>query len=321
MDTTGFGVVERMVQAITRSNPEVTQRTSGALSQLLDGVRRSRWPEVAWSFSHLTRTGFPIEFSWSSSDTAVRYTCEIAGPEADPTDRLDQARRLLERLSRHSLPDDLFNSLRELQKPGDLYYGAWVGGRHTAQRDEFKLYAEVPDDNSDQVAVLLRSFFGGRAFLPTRSVRCRLVGYSLVAARLEFYFRIGELEAWELGLLLDRCGLYQRLTDFLSFLETVYGCRIRDRLPGSNFGFSIAQSPNGEASVFSLLTFASCVFGRDEATRRTIVQLGTEQGWHLQHYVAVGAPPHRCVARHGMVAFVVSQAGQPALQIGFAPAN
>ena len=116
MDATNSGVVERTVRAATRGDHELTRRTSEALARLLGGVRRSRWPEVAWSFSHLTAAGFPVEFSWSSSsDGAVRYTCEVAGPEADPADRLIQARHLLEELSRHALPDDFFDSLHELQ--------------------------------------------------------------------------------------------------------------------------------------------------------------------------------------------------------------
>ena len=170
-------MVERTVRAATRGDHKLTRRTSEALARLLGGVCRSRWPEVAWSFSHLTATGFPVEFSWSSSaDGAVRYTCEVAGPEADPADRLMQARRLLEELSRHALPDDFFDSLRELQKLGDLSYGAWVGGRHTARGDDFKLYSEVPGDDGARVAAFLPKFFGRRSLLPTRPVRLRMIG-------------------------------------------------------------------------------------------------------------------------------------------------
>lgn len=325
MDATNFRVVERTVRAATRGDHELTRRTSGALARLLGGVRRSRWSEVAWSFSHLTATGFPVEFSWSSSsDGAVRYTCEVAGPEADPADRLHQARRLLRELSRHALPDDFFDGLRELQQPRDLSYGAWVGGRHhTARGDDFKLYAEVPDDDGAQVAAFLSRFFGGRALLPTRPVRLRMIGYALGGGRPEFYFRTGELEAWELGLLLDRCGLNRRLTEFLSFVETIYGCRLGERLPGSNFGFSIARPPDGEAGIFSLFTRADCVFGKDHTTRRAVLRLAAEQRWRGRDYAAMTAMPNGgddcCAARHGMVAFVISQTGPPALQIGFAP--
>jgi hypothetical protein len=324
MDTMDFAVIEQMVHAMTPGNPWAAQRAVRALGQLLDGVHRSRWPEVAWCFSHLTSTGFPVEFAWSSSDTALRYTCEIAGPEADPAERLDQARHLLERLSHHSLPDELFHDLRGLQEQSTLYYGAWVGGRHTAQGDDFKLYAEVPIHHSGQVGDYLQPFLGDRARLPNRPVRLRMIGYTLGDARPEFYFRVGELEVWELELLLDRCGLSHRQADFLTFLETVYGCPMRERLPGSNYGFSVAQSLNGKASTFSLLTFASCVFGRDEATHRSVLQLAAKQGWHFYHYAAMSAPPHKCagcIVRHGMVAFVVSQTKMPALQIGFAPPN
>src|ERR1051325_206081 len=111
-----------------------------------------------------------------------------------------------------------------------------------------------------------------------------MVGHTLGSALTELYFRVRELHSWELGLLLRRCGLYRRQRDFVSFLETVYRCRVTDRLPGSNFGFSMTLSPTGDASFFSLFTFADCVFGSDEDARERILELGRNQGLDLRVY-------------------------------------
>lgn len=63
--------------ALTRLRPVVphaARQARKALGAALDGMRRSRWPEVAWKASSLTNTGFPVEMSWSSRDSSVRWT-------------------------------------------------------------------------------------------------------------------------------------------------------------------------------------------------------------------------------------------------------
>jgi hypothetical protein len=320
MEMAGFGVIESMIRAATQNSPRTTEATVHSLSRLMAGVRHTGWPEVAWSFSHLTGTGVPIEFSWSPAERAVRYTCEIAGPESDPEDRLEQALGLLRELGASPLPGDLLGRLRELQFSGPLHYGAWVGGRHTEQGDDYKLYAEAPE--KDSAASFLERYFGGRAFLPTRPVRFRLAAYAMGARRLEFYFRIGELEVWELGLLLDRCGLYHRLPDLLSLVEAAYGFPIGERLPGSNFGFSIAPATERKPAVLSLFAYADCVFGNDRVAREAILRLASARGWRSDDYAAMSCPRDgggEPVVNHGMIAFVVSKTGPPFLQVGFAP--
>ena len=79
------------------------------------------WPEISHRLSLLTNTGIPVEFSWSTRHTALRWTAEVAGPETPKEDRLAIA---------SELAGVDAGWLEEIQAGRHLRYGAWLGGRH-----------------------------------------------------------------------------------------------------------------------------------------------------------------------------------------------
>ena len=79
---------------------------AGARARLADTlapITHSVWPEISHRLSLLTNTGIPVEFSWSTRHTALRWTAEVAGPgdpEGGSAGHRQQARRRRRRLAR-----------------------------------------------------------------------------------------------------------------------------------------------------------------------------------------------------------------------------
>src|SRR5262245_59487706 len=78
----------RALRVFAEHSSALARRAEASLGVLLNGVRSSCWPEVAWQFSQLTGDGFPVEFAFSSADDVLRYTVEVAGPELPNSRRL-----------------------------------------------------------------------------------------------------------------------------------------------------------------------------------------------------------------------------------------
>ena len=134
----GLTPVARALDRVEPILPVETARARTSLSDALAPITRSVWPEISHRLSLLTNTGIPVEFSWSSRHTALRWTTEVAGPETPKEDRLGIAGRL-------AGVDTAW--LAAIQAGRHLRYGAWLGGRHdgeTDETDEFKVYGELP---------------------------------------------------------------------------------------------------------------------------------------------------------------------------------
>jgi hypothetical protein len=319
---TGESPLQRTLAALRAAVPGPTARAESALRVLLAGVRASAWPEVAWRFSRLTTSGYPVEFACTSADSALRYTVEVAGPEVAEADRLSRALVLLARLGTPSPPTPLLAELTRIQADGDLRYGAWIGGRHDATTDRFKVYVETPHPESSRIAALVVRLVGRAVVLESRQVRLLMVGYDPTAARTELYFRADGLETWELGRALARAGLNHRLPDLLALLGRAVGRAAEGPLRAWPLGFSLSL-PTGEGEVFfSLYTFAHTMFGTDSDVRRRLLALARRQGWDLGHYavltehlIADAASPN-C---HGMVGFTVGPRDAPHIHVGLRP--
>ena len=81
MTFTAVAPVERVLELAASGSPGATAAAAVALREALAGIRTSSWPEVAWPFSRITGDGYPVEFTFSSHDGALRYTTEVGGPE------------------------------------------------------------------------------------------------------------------------------------------------------------------------------------------------------------------------------------------------
>jgi hypothetical protein len=271
------------------------------------------------SKSRLTGDGFPVELIFSSLDTAIRYTCEVASPEIAPTERLRCACGLLTALGQSSrLP------LAELQEGrADLGWGAWLGGRHTATSDRYKIYVEIPENLPPPARCRLREALGRyQALLESQAYALRIAGVDPVSGKIELYFRGRSLEPRELRGLLSFAGLAEQEEALFSLLEEAAHHPARVRLPGAQHGFSISLAPAGEIGTFTFFVFARSMFGADPNTRSALLTLSKRRGWMLDHYAAVSAllqRQHGQGPRHGIVSFIIGRCRLPGISVGLRP--
>ncbi|MEN3975824.1 hypothetical protein [Emcibacter sp. SYSU 3D8] len=297
--------------ALARLRPvaPIAARSAGrALGAALSNMRRSRSPEIAWRASSLTNTGFPVEMSWSSRDSSVRWTSEASGPDTPEGERLGHALQVLQGLGVNTgVPDWLMPQTGQA-----LRFGAWVSGRHDGEGDRYKLHvdmagAELPVD-------LLRPSI--LHSIPSRIV-WRMAGIDGSAGTVELYGRLQKPEIWETERLLIRCGLHvNAVIDLASHLT---GRPCEDYLLPGDAGLSLATL-DGRLVAAGFFVQAGPMLGGDETVSRKLRELARRYGWDTAIYEAMlgnGAPDR--TGRHGMIGFGVTEEGKPWLQVGLRP--
>jgi hypothetical protein len=296
--------------------PEASRRAADALELMFDRWRLTRDGPYG---SKLTGDGFPIELVFSSLDAAVRYTCEVAGPGMAPKERLECACGLLEVFQQPAQ----FPLARLQDGCPNLSWGAWLGGRHTAGSDRYKVYAEVPKNLTSSARSELSEALGCyHAVLESHAYVLRIAGFDPVSERIELYFRGRALEPQELRGLLRFSGLADQEEALFSLLEDASQDSARVRLPGTQHGFSISLEPGGEVETFTFFVFARSLFGADPNTRSALLTLSKRRGWNLNHYAAVSALLQRQQGqgpRHGIVSFIVERCSPPGISVGLRP--
>ena len=284
--------------------PTEATRAGMALDRLLEGVRRSRWGSVAWEASRLTWDGFPLEFSFASGDSRIRYVAEVAAPERPLRTRLADALDFL-RADGVDHVDDFVSTLVRLQSGQPLAYGAWVGGRHGKTTDTYKLYAEVPCACDTEAMRFARQRVPETADLPP-TAEFRLVGWEPDTGRLELYYRVPDLSG-------DRLHRHL-LGSGVPILEDVFTKRRRMAY------FSLTVDGTGLRSLALFVHGRS--MGDDAEVRRRVLQLSAEMGVVLTGYAGFSAvcstgrvvPP-----RHGPVTVVSAVSGAHGFGVGIAP--
>ena len=285
--------------------PGAVAAARAALRPQLGLVGRSVWPEVAWRFSRLTNTGLPIEFAWSSRETALRYTVEVAPPEAPDPGRLALAARQL------GWPHDPLPALAPwlaLQQGQELRFGAWLGARFSSAGPATKLYADVPPG-----AALPDALPAAQPWLRSPSLHWRMAGLNADHS-LELYAQSADLDRRRL---LDLGqGLFgtpvpgAALSRHLDLL-----CGGQD-LPRPS-GLSVVFGGDLRPRALTWFCFAKAVFRDDEQVRQTL--LSAVDGAPAAVYAALAAGPADGRWRNGMVGAGVDAGGSGWLQCGLRP--
>ncbi|MFP8781296.1 hypothetical protein [Hydrogenophaga sp. RWCD_12] len=297
--------VEATLDRMAPVLPVSVASARAALESQLGAVGRSVWPEVAWRFSRLTNTGLPIEFAWSSRETALRYTVEVAPPEAPDAGRLPLAARQLD------WPDDPLPAMGPwlaLQQERELRFGAWLGARFSSTGQATKLYAELPHG-----AALPPVLIAAHPWLRGSSLHWRMAGLN-ADRTLELYAQSADL---------DR-------TRLLDLAQSLFGTpvpgaalsRHLDLLSGGQdlprpSGLSVVFDGDLQPRALTWFCFAKAVFRDDEQVRQTL--LSAVSGTTAKVYAALANGPADGRWRHGMVGAGVDAGGSVWLQCGLRP--
>lgn len=289
-----------VVAALTRlAGPLPAQaRTAETwLRRVLAPLETSAWPEVAWRFSRLTATGLPMEFAWSSRETAVRWTADVAPPESDESARLP--------LAAAHLPVGECIDLdpwQRLQHRQSLKYGAWLGMRH-ADDTVGKLYVEVPETTALPDA-------HRHPLLRAEGLIWRMVGLNTDGSR-EYYGR---------GAVLDR-AMVTTLADAVSgqgaAMRTMLNALTRGQELPRPSGISLTLDADGTPLAATWFIFAKAMFRNDAET--TAVLRDIVDGAPRAVYDALAAGADDGAWRHGMVGAGIDARGRTWLQCGLRP--
>ena len=273
--------------------PAVADRAERALAPLIRAYETSLHGEAAWSWSKLTADGYPVELAFVAGvpgPLQLRWVAEVAAPERPVAERLNRAIVLAHARDVRApvAAECMYSRLLALQAGADLEYGAWLGGRHDARRDTYKVYAELlagPDTDA-----FVRDCFGERPLLERGGVEPRMAGIDASRGAIEVYFRAEGMEPWEVARLLGRVGLAERAEALLALVEEIAGHSANDRLPcaarASAFvrirrsSLSLAlRGPSSAATARSGAEFEPCAIVADGSclsTRRSANQSPTE---------------------------------------------
>jgi hypothetical protein len=297
---------------------DLRAKASQSLDRVLDTIRSSSQSK-AWQFSLLTKSGFPLEFTFSSQEEGLRYTVEVASPEVPASERLSRTLKLLAVLDLLPLSGVLLDRISQVQASGSLTWGAWLGVRHRINGDRYKLYAQLPE--SAIVDSLVQDYLGEEPLLD-RLIPVA-IGHEFGSSRTEFYFRFDRpgLEYWEIAHLLHRFNLGHRGTDLFNLIQEIRG-DAPPALPAITYGCSIAVSDRDEPAILSIFTFAGTLLQSDAKIRKQILSIAERRGWNFQNYAALTesiADLKDESLYHNVIAFVIAPQGEPILHISLSP--
>lgn len=199
------------------------------------------------TWSRLTPSRFPVELTAGPPGTGLHWTAEVAGPELPDAERLECAAELLGEAGQ-PIGDHLLAGIKSLQHGAIhgwntqhrpvLRYGAWLGGRDSAESaTRLKLYAELPV-GADIASLRLPAEIEAARHLLDGAVP-RMLGIEPAAERVELYLRLADRGPAQLAPFLHAVG-HQ---DALGALDRglVDGLR---RLYGRRLGLSLAAGPD-----------------------------------------------------------------------------
>lgn len=192
-----------------------------------------------------------------------------------------------------------------------LRFGAWLGGRHDASGDRYKLYidlAGIHELESLQADLLRR--------IPSRIV-WRMAGVDPKAGVSELYGRLLRPKIWEIERLLAGCEL--DADPVLAMAGRLTGRAPDGLVLTGAAGISLAF---GEGRVVAAGCFiqSGSRLGGDPSVARRVYRVAAEHGWSTKVYDAVlGQVTSSRPGRHGMIGFGVSAGGDPWLQVGLRP--
>ncbi len=290
------------------------------LGAAVDRLEASCWPEVAWRWSRLTPSGFPVELTATTGAGGLHWTAEAAGPELPETDRLHRAAALLGASGQAPLPE-LVALLAAAQSGADLRFGAWIGGRELPDAaPRLKLYAELPAPTEPLTEPLTGPLTepltgpltmpGLAELLPDRVAAAwrrlpagtvpRMLGVEPARGRYELYTRLPTTDVLDLVTFLHTAGHPSALRVLDDGLPD--GLR---RLAGRRLGLSMAWTTGSPITV-ALFASARTLFPtapdtlttmapvlervRDLHVRRVLVAIGLDPG-HDRPSVSVGLVP------------------------------
>lgn len=132
----------RVLDAVEEESPVAVARGRAALGRALGWMRRTSWPEAAWTFSGLA-SGTPVELVWRPGRPGLFWTAEPAAPELARARRFHRGLAVL-RANGSGLRADARRLARHAFAATRVEWPVFVAGRHDGGGDSGKIYLHAP---------------------------------------------------------------------------------------------------------------------------------------------------------------------------------
>jgi hypothetical protein len=324
--------IGRAVRLLGARHPALAGRLRDTLALVVDGIDSDTDRYQAWRFSQLNSNGTPVEFTFSTFSDEVRYAVEVGGPGLAHGRRLAAAGGLLRRLGAVQAGQASLDRLCALQRPmaDALRWGAWLGVRHLAARDEYKIYAEVAGPAwPPGLTALMAQYVGPLPVLAgQRALQLVAIGQVPGSPRMEFYFRIGGLGmgADDLLRLLEPWGLaggHAAMWELLRSLPFRFGAAHGAGAPQITYGFSCSVLPGRREAVGAVFAFADQLIGSDALVCIRLAQIWQRHGWPISPYLELAEPLVNSFlsadVHHNMIAVLLSADGRLGMHVTLSP--
>lgn len=273
----------------------------------IHSFEQSSWPRVTWRFSALSTDGCPLQFDFTTGDDRLRFTSEVAGPEAATHARLVSAVDLIARLGGARPPAEMLERWTSLQSEGALRWGAWLGVRQEGAGANLKLYVEVPADATPPAECALVSV------LP--SSRARMIGYDCARRAEEIYFGQPQMSERELDTFLAFMRSAPRRQDVLNAFVELCCLPARVALQWTNFGYSIVRNAPGAEVDFALFVRSRSV-GNISRIRRQFLDRDARSGARSAYGRLVGSVADDRLPDHEIITLFARDRGEVAMRVG-----
>ncbi|MDO8364282.1 MAG: hypothetical protein Q7V88_15430 [Actinomycetota bacterium] len=299
---------QQMHPALAAALPLLHPGAQRWLPRLLHPMLATSWPSVAWRWSRLTPTWFPVELSVAAGSATSRYACEVGPPEMPASHRLAHTMRLLHDWGR--IGDDAPAPLaaaawrrRRSVHDSPMQWGAWIGGRHDDSGDRFKVYVEVPPGERCEVVAEVGAWLADRAGqgLPGTPT---MMGIDLSGGRCEWYLEPGRIDRDDVRRFAGPATL--------ALLDELAG---RAWYP-TDTAFSLAGR-RGEQPVATVIVGANRLLGDDSKVAERLRLVADRHGLHWGAYDALRVAS---AGRRAHCLLAVSAQPEPAMCIGLCPA-
>lgn len=302
---------EPLPSPVAAALPLLAEGARRWLPPLLRPLAEARRPD-RWRASLLTPRRCPVELSVATAcPHTTRYATEFVSPDLPPPARLGAGLTRLHELGLPA-PDPVLRArLLAAHREHEVAWGVWLGGRHDADGDRFKLYAEVPKSAAVPFERELTAALGVPPF-PLPQARLRLVGIDLTGSTVERYYRVGRLSMAEFALLAPSPAR-PYAPSFTAEVGVLLGRPGLDDFPGVNVNVSCA------GDVLTVSGPARTWLGPDADARRRLLDYATVAGLDLSRYAALSAAMPGDAGHHAIVSVSLVPGGPLHLTVGFSP--
>ncbi|MEL6839071.1 MAG: hypothetical protein AAFP85_07245 [Pseudomonadota bacterium] len=269
-----------------------------------------------WAPSSLTDTGAPVTLTFRKGDTGLELMTEVADPDSDPTNRVNEVCKIMEDLGATPPSAALRDVISAAQGDVQLRYGARLGLRHDGTNCQVILYAELPAAACDLLGLMLSAPVKPALDEIGDSAKTTMLAYNAHTKDVTIYWVVEGADRTILPALAAPAAVsHDALSRAIDEMEAVSS---GPELPTRKLGFSYTAKDAKTAPELTLYFSAKHMFGTDDEVERRVRACGGDEIDPYIHLMDIRCDAPAGRARHTLVSMTADQDNDPTLAISVA---